>query len=164
MFEQLKDTISHLSTWKCEIVCTGFTIFESSHLQDVDICQFIAPIRNHPSGTVPKFSDLSSWNGSQFQFDPSQFKGIECRQAIKNYLIDACKNAGFKVDPNIKLKKYTEKNKKPPSKSCEIIFKCSHNRKSIVEMAMKRNSKEDADKSKYNDKRHDKTSRRYVIT
>ena len=153
MFEHLKEAISQASEWKCEIVCSGYTASDSTHLQDVDICQFIAPVRT-PSSTsagstdVLKLSDLSSWNGSQFQFDPSKFKGIESRQAIKNYLVDACKNAGFKVNPDIKLRKCTGQTKKPPAKSCEIIFKCAHNRKSITEMLMKEKKKEEADHSK----------------
>jgi len=137
-FEELKVAIAHASTWKCKVICSGYSVHESSKLQDLDICQFITPI-SYPAGSVISLSNLNSRNGSQFKFDPSKFKGINSRQAIKDYIVNACRVSGFKVDPNIKLIQTTMTNKKKlPAKTCEIRFKCAHNRKSVTEMMIKK--------------------------
>jgi hypothetical protein len=148
-FEELKAAIAHASTWKCQVICSsGYSIFESSKLQDIDLCQFISPVTKPATDSILDLSYLRS--GSQFKFDPGKFKGVSSRQAIKDYIVNACQVSGFKVDPNIKLIKTTMKHKnKLPAKTCEIRFKCAHNRKSVTEMVMK---KEDSSEGKLSGK------------
>ena len=62
MFEHLKEAISQASEWKCEIVCSGYTASDSTHLQDVDICQFIAPVRIPSSTSAGSIGMLLVYN------------------------------------------------------------------------------------------------------
>jgi hypothetical protein len=134
--------------WTCEIKCEGVSITSPSKVNTYNICDFMNPISTSNTSTTEASEtkpELCSERapflraGSNFRFNPSVFKGMESTESIKRYLIEKCREAGFKCEFHTK-KVRPRATHKSPSKTCTIDFTCAHNKKSYETIKVSKNT------------------------
>ena len=105
-YETLQNHLQCMSEWNCEVLCKGICITSPSNIIVYNICDFVNPITTNIkpqeasiTGSNPLYSQMKPFFdvSSNFQFDPSEFKGVECRASIKSYIAQKCRELVLNV-------------------------------------------------------------------
>ena len=125
----------------CQFIVPGGSIMQlnaesdANHSSESDLTESYAKHSSNSSLTAEnrnkQYSFLSSWNGSNFKFDPTLFNGVEDRHKIKNYILEQCLHAGFKAEAKVRQFPPSKKQSKP-SKIGTILFTCELNKTPIA--------------------------------